>query len=177
MSAFLLLPPYRLAVLYQQQHPAHDAAPRIDDQGRHAKEGTTDKADTLAGRSPRPNARIPVEQPRAFPFPSGQLTISRQRPLLPPPPPLPPKQHFLHTTINLIRHSTYRTTFATANQCTYPPLSAQLSLSLPLPLVQEMALGMPGCCLRKRVVIALARETQPETYPKDYTDPFASVAL
>jgi hypothetical protein len=31
--------------------------------------------------------------------------------------------------------------------------------------------------LCKRVVIALARETQAETYRKDYTDPFASVAF
>jgi len=40
----------------------------------------------------------------------------------------------------------------------------------PLPLLQETG------CLWKRV-IALARETQPETYRKNYTDPLASVAL
>lgn len=48
------------------------------------------------------------------------------------------------------------------------------TITLPPPCAGD---GRAGCCLCKRVVIALARETQAETYRKDYTDPFASVAL
>lgn len=125
------------------------------------QEGSTDKADRLAGRSPRTNAQHPCPHSRLdFHTPAASTTST----------PLTST-----TTTKPIPRRTYRpppeTRSLAASQCTYPPPAVPL-LTLPTRLCGSWESG----CVCKRA-IALARETHVETYRKDATDPFASVVI